>query len=70
MSQFKGPFLGHTTEASPNSPTLDPTGPAVGDCSCAAQQKESVAAEQAALDEGVDYFSAQGAIDRWKVLNA
>jgi hypothetical protein len=26
--------------------------------------------EQRALDEGIDYFSAQGALDRWRALNA
>ena len=57
-------------------PTMHPTCAAVGQSQCAPQhdvsafRRETPTAEQVALDEGVDYFSAQGAIDRWKVQRA
>lgn len=32
--------------------------------------KSQQADEQRILDETIDYFSAQGALDRWRILNA
>jgi hypothetical protein len=60
-------FRAQPSIRSTNSPTLHSAAPSVGDSSCAAQQAATVAAEQAALDDGVDYFSAQGAIDAYNL---
>lgn len=68
-----------TNQALTNSPTLHSECAAVGQRQCAPQHEVSNSLRRAAaveqadaereLDEGVDYFSAQGALDRWRLLN-
>lgn len=54
-----------------NSPTLNYPSPTVCQGKCAPQHEVSVVRqEQIALDEGVDYFSAQGALHYWSLQEA
>ena len=62
-----------TASLQANSLSRHSATPTVGQSQCAPQHEVSVVRhdltddEQRQLDEGVDYFSAQGAIDRWKL---